>query len=435
MAALAVPTPSSLARLLARRGVHYGWVVVGVLFLAMLVASGIRSLPGVLILPIEGEFGWDRASITIAVSINLLLFGGLGPLVARALDRWGPRDITLVAIILLVLGGLGTTLMTHLWQLHVLWGLVIGTGSGTLAMVLVASVINRWFLERRGLVTGILSAAVSTGQIMFVPLIMWLTVTIGWRVGVLAAVGVLALVVIPLLVLLFRDNPRDVGVAPYGESRDPVTRAAQTALLAEAMPMGRVVRTLDFWLLAGGFGICGFTSNGLIGTHFIPHAAEHGIGEVMAASIFGLMGGLNVLGTIAGGMLCDRVRNRRYLLASYYAMRGVGLLALPYVDDARLLLVFAVLFGLTWFATGSATQLLAADRFGGRAAPAVYGWAFFAHQVGSALAATWGGLAHNWFGDYTIAFLVAGVTGLLAAGFSLQVREGRSRVVPQPAAI
>jgi MFS family permease len=434
MAVLGAPAPSRLARMLAQRGVHYGWVVVAVLFLAMLVASGIRSMPGVLILPIEGEFGWDRASITLAVSINLLLFGALGPLVARGLDRWGPRDIALVAVTLLALGGLGTTVMTQLWQLQVLWGLVVGTGAGTLAMVLVASVINRWFVERRGLVTGILSAAVSTGQIMFVPLIMWLTVTVGWRVGVLAAVGLLALVVIPLLALLFRDNPRDVGLAPYGESRDPTRRAAQTALLTEATPMGRIVRTLDFWLLAGGFGICGFTSNGLIGTHFIPHAAEHGIGEVAAAGIFGLMGGLNVLGTVAGGMLCDRVRNRRYLLASYYVMRGIGLLALPFVDDARLLLVFAVLFGLTWFATGSATQLLAADRFGGRSAPQVYGWAFFAHQVGSALAATWGGLAHNWFGDYQIAFIVAGLTGLLAAGFSLRVREGHPRAPAQPAA-
>jgi sugar phosphate permease len=433
MAVLASPAPSRLARALARRGVHYGWVVVGVLFLALLVASGIRSIPGVLILPIEHEFGWDRASITIAVSINLLLFGALGPVVARGLDRWGPRDITLVAVVLLVLGGLGTTVMTQLWQLHLLWGVVVGTGAGALAMVLVASVVNRWFVQRRGLVTGLLSTAVSTGQIMFVPLIMWLAVTVGWRVGVLAAVGLLAVVVVPLLVFVFRDNPSDVGLAPYGESRDPGTRAVQTALLAEAMPMGQIARTLDFWLLAGGFGICGFTSGGLIGTHFIPHAAEHGIGEVTAAGIFGLMGGLNIVGTIAGGMLCDRVSNRRYLLASYYAMRGVGLLALPFVDDARLLALFAVLFGLTWFATGSATQLLAADRFGGRSAPLVYGWAFFAHQVGSALAATLGGLAHNWFGDYQVAFIVAGLTGLLAAGFSLQVREGRPRANAQPA--
>src|SRR3954452_23427777 len=434
MAAIASPVPSRLARVFARHGVHYGWVVVGVLFVALLVASGIRSMPGVLILPIEGEFGWDRASITIAVSINLVLFEALGPLVARCLDSWGPREITLIAVVLLVLGGLGTTVMTQLWQLHLLWGLVVGAGAGTLAMVLVASVVNRWFVARRGLVTGLLSAGDLTGEMMFVPLIMWLAVTVGWRVGVLLAVALLAIVVIPLLVFLFRDDPRDVGLAAYGESRDPVQRAVQSKLLAQAMPMGQIVRTLDFWLLAGGFGICGFTSGGLIGTHFIPHVAEHGIGEVTAAGLFGLMGGLNIVGTIAGGMLCDRVRNRRYLLASYYAMRGVGLFALPFVDDARLLAVFAVLFGLTWFATGSATQILAADRFGGRSVPQVYGWAFFSHQVGSALAATWGGLAHNWFGDYQVAFISAGVIGLVAAGFSIGVREGRPRATAEPVA-
>jgi MFS family permease len=415
------------------RGIHYGWLVVGVLCVAMFAASAVRSMPIALILPVETEFGWSRATITVAVSISLLLFGVLGPLVGRLIDRAGPRVVALGAALLLAAGALGTVVMTEVWQLDLLWGFVIGTGSGGMAMVTVAAVVNRWFLERRGLVTGLVSAAISSGQIVYVPLGMWLAVTVGWRVSALVAAALLLLVVVPLLLLVFRDEPADVGLAPYGEAKDPARRAQQAALRVEATPMRQVFRSLDFWCLAGGFFVCGFTSNGLIGTHFIPHAAEHGISEVTAASIYGLMGGLNILGTIAGGMLCDRVPHRRYLLASYYALRGLGLFALPFVDDARLLVVFAVLFGLTWFATGSAAQLLAADRFGRRSVAEVYGWIFFAHQVGSASAATFGGLMHGWFGDYQLAFLIAGLTGLVAAGLSLRVREGHPRLVPRAA--
>jgi MFS family permease len=422
-----------LAGALARRGIHYAWVVVGVIGLAMLVSAGIRAMPGTLILPLEAEFGWDRAAITVAVSINLLLFGALGPLFGRFIDRSGPRAVAIAAVSLLGLGSLGTVWMTEVWQLDLLWGLVVGAGSAGMAMVLTAAVVNRWFVERRGLVTGILSAATSTGQIMFVPLAMWLTVTVGWRVAVLAGVGLLLCVVLPLVVLLFRNDPRDVGLAPHGESQDPTERAEQTALRAASTPMGQVARTADFWLLAGGFGICGFTSNGLIGTHFIPHAADHGIPEITAAGMFGLMGGLNILGTLASGMLCDRVPNRRLVLAAVYAIRGVGLLFLPFVDDVRLLAAFTVLFGLSWFATGAPIMLLAADRFGRRSVAQIYGWIFLSHQVGSALAATFGGVMHNWFGDYTLAFLLAGLTGLVAAGFSLQIREGRPAVAAQPA--
>jgi sugar phosphate permease len=428
-----VALTTRLAGALARRGVHYGWVVVGVIGLAMLVSAGIRAMPGTLILPLEAEFGWDRAAITVAVSINLLLFGALGPLFGRFIDRSGPRVVALASVALLAAGAGTTVVMTEVWQLDLLWGVVVGIGSAGMAMVLIAAVVNRWFFERRGLVTGILSAATSTGQIMFVPLAMWLTVTVGWRVAVLAGAALLVCIVLPLLVVAFRDDPREVGLAPHGESRDPVERAEQAALQDQATPMRQVFRSRDFWLLAGGFGICGFTSNGLIGTHFIPHAAEHGIGEVTAASIFGLMGGLNILGTLAAGMLCDQVPNRRLLLASVYALRGFGLMCLPFVDDVRLLGAFAILFGLTWFATGPPIQLLAADRFGRRSVAQIYGWIFFSHQIGSALAATFGGVMHNWFGDYALAFLLAGVTGLVAAGFSLNVREGRPTAITQAA--
>jgi MFS family permease len=434
LAVLAIPAPTRLARTLGRHGIHYAWIIVAVMFVALLISAGMRAMPGVLILPLESEFGWDRASITLAVSINLLLFGMSGPIVGRLMDRQGPRVVAICAVTLMSLGALGTTVMTQVWQLDLLWGFVVGAGAGGMAMVMVASITNRWFVERRGLVAGILSAATSTGQIIFIPLVMWLAVNVGWRVGVLLAVSLLLCVVLPLLILVLRDDPKQVGQQPFGESKDPVKRAEQDALRAESTPMRDVVRSRDFWWLAGGFFVCGFTANGLVGTHFVSHAADHGFGEVTAASIFGLMGGVNILGTIASGMLADRVKRRRLLLASYYGFRGSALLVLPFIHDARLLTVFAILYGLNWFATSPVNQILTADLFGRRSVGQVYGWVFFSHQAGAAIAATFGGLVHNWSGEYQMAFLAAGLLGLAAAGFSLQIREGRRMGrAPQPA--
>ena len=434
MALIAAPSPTRLADALAHRGIHYGWLVVAVTFLTILSAAAVRSMPGVLIQPLEAEFGWDRASITLAVSISLLLFGLVGPFVGRWMDRSGPRVVLLLAVTLVTLGALGTTVMTQLWQLDLLWGFVVGAGAGGIGGgVLTASVVNRWFYKRRGLVSGVLGTASSTGQIIFIPLVMWFAVTAGWRVGVLFAAALLALVVLPLLVLIFRNDPQQVGLRPLGEATDAEGRAAQAALQTESTPMRQVLRTPDFWWLAGGMFVCGFTANGLIGTHFIPHATEHGVPEMAAAGLFGLMGGVNIIGTIASGMLCDRVPNRRVLLASYFGLRGLSLLLLPFILDPALLTIFAILYGLNWFATVPPTQLLTADLFGRRSVGQVYGWMFLAHQLGAALAALLGGLVYTWLGDYLVSFISAGLAALVAAAFALRVREHRRVAMPQPA--
>lgn len=433
MAVAAAGPPTRLAAALARRGIHYGWLIVAVIFLASLGAAALRGMPGVLIRPFEAEFGWDRASITFAVAISLLLFGLAGPFVGRIMDRSGPRAVVLVSISLMALGALATTVMTEVWQLDLYWGVVIGAGGAGMGAVLSATVANRWFIERRGLASGILGTALSVGQIIFVPLVMWFSVTVGWRVGVLAAVAWLVVVVLPLLLFVFRDDPKQVGLRPYGESKDVATRVAQDAALVQSTPMREVVRSADFWWLAAGFFVCGYTTNGLIGSHFIPHATERGVGEVAAAGIFGLMGGVNVLGTIASGMLADRVRSRRLLLAGYYAFRGLSLLFLPFIDSPASLALFAVFYGLNWFATAPVSQIIAADRFGRRSVGEVFGWIFMSHQAGAAAAAYLGGLSYVVFGDYQVAFLSAGLAGLAAAGFSLQLREQPPKPAPQPA--
>ncbi|HLH23922.1 MAG TPA: MFS transporter [Chloroflexota bacterium] len=432
MATIALPSTTRLAAGLARRGIHYGWLVAAVTFLTMLSAAAIRSMPGVLMLSFEREFHWDRAVIGIAIALNLLLYGCMGPVVGYMMDRYGPRLVAISAITLLALGALATTTMTQIWQLDVYWGFVVGAGAGGVGMVLVGSVVNRWFDKRRGTLTGVLGAATSAGQIIFVPLIAWLSVTVGWRVGVLVAAGLLGLVVLPLLLLVFRNDPSQVGLRRYGESAASTGRAAAATGQVDSTPMRQVIRTPEFWWLAGGLFVCGYTTNGLIGTHFLAHAADHGIAEVTAASVQGLMGGVNILGTIGAGMLADRVRNRNKLLVAFYAFRGLSLFYLPFIQDVRMLTIFAILYGLNWFGTAPVSQLIAADVFGRRAVGRVYGFMFLGHQMGGSLAAITGGLVHDWFGDYQIAFLSAGLAGLVAAGLSMQIREHRRKPVPEP---
>ncbi|MBX5493226.1 MAG: MFS transporter [Chloroflexi bacterium] len=425
-------TASWLAARLACRGVHYGWVVAAITFGVLLTTAAMRALPGVLLRPLEAEFHWERAAITVGVAISLLLYGVVGPVVGRLMDSLGPRRVILGALALMGAAGLGVLCMDQVWQFDLLWGVLVGAGSGAAASVLTASVVSRWFVARRGTVTGLLSAATSAGQIVFVPTAMWLALAAGWRASVLLILGLMLLVIAPLVVVWFRDSPAEVGQRPFGERTSALVSAAPEA--GERTPLRVALRSPDFWWIAGGFFICGYTTNGLIATHFIPHATEHGVGELAAASILGLIGGTSVLGTIASGMLCDRVRNRRWLLATFYLFRGLSLLLLPLISSSTTLLtVFGVLYGLNWFATAPVNQVLLMDLFGRRSVAQIYGWVFFGHQLGSALAAYLGGWVHDRVGSYEPVFVAAGCAGVVAAAFALQLREGRRGVLVRPA--
>ena len=419
---------SSLVAALAARGIHYGWLVVGVTFLALLVGAGIRNIPGIVIKPLEAEFGWERSAISFAVAISLLTYGLAGPLSGRLLDRIGPRLIMLGGLLITIVGSAAMLMMQSLLELNLWWGLVVGLGSGTLAMVMAATVANRWFVARRGLVIGILGAGASAGQFIFVPILMSLTLTFGWRAAIAFGVGVLTLVVLPLVVLVMRDQPAEVGLEPYGAEDAPPTTGPVGGLTT---PLPDALRTGDFWLLAGSFYICGFTSNGLIGTHLIPHAVEHGFTEQVAAGALALLGLMNVVGTTISGYLTDRFNPRR-LLAVYYGFRAVSLVGLPFIQDNLGLTLFAILFGLDYIATVPPTVALTADRFGRRSVGTIFGWIFCAHQVGAAMASYGGGLAYDLLGSYNGAFLAAGLLGFVAAGLSLKIFTP-ARVVPVPA--
>lgn len=421
--------------ILARSRVHYAWIVVAVTFLIMLLTAGIRSVPGVLILPLEEEFGWTRATVSLAVSINLFLYGLCGPFAASIMERVGMRRMMGVALVLITGAVLLTTQMTHPWQLYLLWGGVVGLGTGGMAGWVAATVSNRWFAARRGVVVGLLTASNATGQLVFVPLLAWLVVEYGWRAAGLLVAGV-ALALIPLAIIFIRNFPRDVGLRPYGateKDEDPGPRLNLGNPFTRALKMlSQSMHSRDFWLLSGSFFICGLTTSGLVGTHLIPFARECGIPEVMAASLLAVIGVFDILGTMGSGWLSDRF-DSRWLLFWYYGLRGLSLMFLPVAYDFGFygLMLFVVFYGLDWVATVPPTVRLTADIFGKANVGTVYAWILAAHQLGSATAAYGAGLLRTWLGDYQASFVIAGLFGLLAALMVLRIGRVSPRdIVP-----
>ena len=421
--------------------IHYGWIIAALTFLTMLAASGMRSTPGVLIVPLQQDFGWDRGAISLAVSINLVLFGLSGPFAAAIMQRVGIRRVMVAALLLVGLAAALTTIMQSLWQLYLLWGVLVGLATGCLTSVLAAVVTNRWFVKRRGLVLGILTATNATGQLVFLPLLATLVVTQGWRAAALVTTAA-ALIVAPLVALLMRNSPKDVGLSPFGAAPEDVDAPTATGNPFSAAIGGLVkgLRSRDFWFLAGSFFICGATTNGLIGTHLIPAAMDDGIPEVTAASMLALIGVFDLIGTTCSGWLSDRMDNR-WLLCWYYGLRGLSLLLLPFALGTSYLTlgVFIVFYGLDWVATVPPTTRLTADIFGKENVGIVFGWIFAAHQLGAATAAYTAGVARTILGTYQQAFLAAGLLCLIAAGLVIRIgktanKQPKPLVIPAPAA-
>jgi sugar phosphate permease len=409
-----------------RARLHYGWFVAGATFVVLLVGAAIRATPGVLIVPLERELGWSRATISAAISLNLLLYGLMGPFCAAIAQRIGVRRTMAGAMALLAAALLLATGMKSPWQLVALWGLVVGSGTGMTAMVLGSVIVTRWFVARRGLVMGALTASTATGQLLFLPVLARFAESDGWRAP-LRIVAVAALAVIPLALAFVRESPATVGALPYGADAGyapPPARAGNPAAVA-VRTLLRASRSRDFWLLAGTFFVCGASTNGLIGTHLIPACVDHGITEVRAAGLLATMGIFDLFGTTLSGWLSDRWDSRRLLFA-YYGLRGLSLVFLPraLVEAGAGLSVFTVFYGLDWIATVPPTVRLAADAFGKDDAPIVFGWVMAAHQVGAGLAALGAGLVRTELGDYRAAFIASGALCLGAALMALAVGRG-----------
>jgi MFS family permease len=410
-----------------RRGIHRAWVVAGVAGIAIIGAAGFRATPGVLITPLEEEFGWSRGTISAAVSVNLVLFGLTAPFAAALMDRFGVRRVVTAALVLVGAGSGLTVFMAASWQLVLLWGVLVGLGTGSMALVFVATITGRWFVRHRGVVTGVLTAAGATGQLIFLPVLASLARDHGWRTAALTVTGA-ALAVVPLVLWLLRDHPADVGLPPYGSTTivaapAPTGGAARRALTV----LGGASRSATFWLLAGGFAICGASTNGLVATHLIPAGHDHGMPETTAAGLLALIGAFDIIGTIASGWLTDRF-DSRVLLGMYYALRGLSLLILPSLIAASVrpsLLVFVVFYGLDWVATVPPTIALCRQHFGADG-PVVFGWVFAAHQFGAAVAASAAGLVRDFTGDYNPAWVAAGVLCVFAAVMSVRIRLPRA---------
>ena len=430
-----------------RRRLHPAWTVAAVAFLALVGAAGFRAAPGVLMVPLQQEFGWSTTVLSAAVSINLVLFGLTAPFAAALMERFGIRAVTAVALALIGAGSALTVLVNQSWQILLTWGLLIGLGTGSMALVFAATIANTWFTRSRGLVIGILTAGSAAGQLVFLPFIAVLAQDPGWRqASLLIAAGALA--VVPLVLKFLKNSPSDVGVLPYGAEEPSAAPAENAPAVGAGTPAeprrNAAVRALlvlrsasrnrTFWALAAGFAICGATTNGLIGTHFIPSAHDHGMPETTAAGLLAVVGIFDILGTIASGWLTDRF-NPRILLAVYYQFRGIGLLVLPLLLGSSVqpsMIVFVVIYGLDWVATVPPTAAICRQVFGADGS-VVFGWVFAAHQLGAAAAALAAGAIRDATGHYTYAWLGAAAMCTIAAVISATIRKDAGR--QQPAAV
>lgn len=417
-------------------GQNYAWVVAGVTFLALLAAAGLRSAPGVLLTPLHETFGWPRAELSAAAAVGIFLYGLVGPFAAALMQTLGLKRTLLAGLLLMSASTAASLVMAEPWHYLLTWGVFSGLGSGAVALAMGATVVNRWFQTRRGLVMGLLSASTATGSLVFLPAMAALAESGGWR-PVVIVVSLATAALIPLVALLMPERPADIGQAPYGaadiEPAPPAGRARDAVGLALGV-LARASRAPAFWLLFATFFVCGFTTNGLVGTHLISFCGDQGLALVQAGALLAAMGAFDIVGTTASGWLTDRYDPRK-LLFVYYALRGLSLMALPFLDfNLVSLSIFAVFYGLDWLATVPPTARLATEHFGEREGPIVFGWIAFGHQIGAATAAFGAGVLRDLQGRYLESFVIAGLLGLLAAVAALGIGRGEGSARPAPVA-
>jgi sugar phosphate permease len=408
--------------------VHYAWIILAVTFATVVVTAGVRATPGILIVPLEAEFHWSRATISFAIGINLLLYGAVGPFAAAAMDRFGARRTMIMALAVTAAGVALTPMMHAPWQLVLLWGVVVGLSTGFVGAFLAAFIAARWFAERAGLVVGILTAANAAGQLVFLPTMAQLATIAGWRVMSLVLAGTV-IAFLPLLALLMRDRPEDLGLARYGEvmGSGTNTRPDGNPVMVAFRALAIGARSRDFWLIAGGYFACGATTNGLIGTHLIAACVDHGLSEVAGAGLLAATGVFALLGGTISGWLSDRWDNR-LLLFSYYALRGLALLYLPFAFDLPFygLSAFSVVYGLDWIASAPPTVRLLSGVVGTERIGIMVAWITVIHQIGGASAAYFAGLLRLDFGTYFESFVISGILVIAAAVMVLFIGAGHS---------
>ncbi len=409
------------------RKIHPGWFAVAVTFLTLMATAGFRSAPSVLIVPLESAFGWSRSDISLAIAINVLLFGLVAPFAAALMEKFGLRKVVMSALTTVSIGAFLTIFIHAPWQLIATWGVIVGSGTGSMALVFAATVANRWFVAKRGLVTGLLTAATATGQLIFLPGLSHLAHTYSWK-SVSITVSAFSIAVVPFIYFFLREKPADLGMLPYGAAEDwqPPAKSELSAGALAIDTLKEGAKRKDFWYLIGSFFVCGLSTSGLIGTHFIPAAHDHGMMDTLAASLLALVGVFDVIGTLFSGWLTDRYDPRK-LLFFYYGLRGLSLFLLPSILFSHIhpsTLVFVIFYGLDWVATVPPTIMLCRAILGPTRASVVYGWVFAAHQIGGAVAAFGAAVLRVKLGDYAVAFYISGAMCIITAYFVLQIAKG-----------
>lgn len=409
--------------------VHPAWIAAGITWLTLVAAAGYRSAPSVLIVPLEDAFGWTRDQISVAISVNILLYGLTAPFAAALMEKFTVRKVVVSALTAVSLGAFLTIFMTKPWHLILLWGVVVGIGTGSMALVFAATIASRWFMQRRGLVTGALTAAAATGQLVFLPALSSIAISKGWQ-SVSITISVAAAVVIPMIWWGLNEKPEDIDATPYGapDNWQAPERLQGNAAKNAIFALKEGAKQKDFWLLFGTFFVCGLTTNGLIGTHFIPAAHDHGMGEVVAASLLAMIGVFDVIGTLGSGYLTDRVDPRK-LLFFYYGFRGLSLMLLPSILFATVhpsTLVFVIFYGLDWVATVPPTIALCRMVLGPQYGTVVYGWVFTGHQIGASVAALGAAILRVKLGDYALSFYIGGIMAIFSAAAVLFIAKGKS---------
>ncbi|MFJ5770921.1 MFS transporter [Psychrobacillus sp. NPDC093180] len=407
--------------------IHYSWFILAVTFFSIIVAGITMSSSGVFITPFESEFGWDRSVIAIAFAISLFLYGISGPFMAALLNVMGLRKMMMISMATLLMGMLLTFIMQQAWQLILIWGVIIGLGSSLFLTVLSPYVANHWFEKRRGLAVGILTASTATGQLILLPVLAGIIENYSWRPA-MGLIMTLSLIMLLIILVFMKNSPKDIGLLRYGqeeEVEDGEEEQKENPIVTAFKGLKEAVKVKEFWLLAGSFFVCGFSTNGLLGTHFVSYCISFGIPLVTAASLLSFMGVFNLIGTTLSGWLSDRFDNR-WLLFTYYALRGASLVFLPWAlkeGSMTLLFIFSIFYGLDWIATVPPTISISRQVFGIKKSGVIYGWIFASHQVGAAAAAYGGGLVYKFFNTYTLSFLLAGVFCLLASFFVIFIKK------------
>lgn len=408
---------------------RYAWFVLSASFFIVFLSYGFRMSFGVYLKPMISEFGWDRASISLAASLNVFVYGLLAPFMGKLLDKYGAKMVISLSVI--VLGGsvASLSLVKDLFTLYLIFGFLMAFALGGSSIVTNSALITKWFVKKRGLALGLLSSGASLGQLTLVPIITYMILVSGWRFSLLVMGGAILVLLFPTAFFVLKDEP--------GRSAEAALPGAAVSAPASANPAGVVIgsgslslgcacRTMHFWLLAGGYFVCGYTVN-LVSTHLPAFITDIGYSPMMAGNLLALTGALNIVGTITMGTVSDRFGSR-IPLGIVYLLRGFSIALLLISRDPISLYIFAMIIGFSWFATNPLVVSICSDNFGTRHIGTIYGTLFLSHQIGGALSSYLGGLIFDIRGNYEIAFGSAVALAMIASFLSFSIKEKRGAI-------